>query len=104
MIARGDIWEADIPGVGRHPVVVATRDNAIPLLTSVVCVLVTSRLRGHVAEVEIGPDEGLDHTSAINCDNVFTLPVDTFVRRRGRLGPVTSADFDHALATALGLT
>ena len=51
LIARGEVWEADIPGVGRHPVVVATRDSALPLLGSVVCVLVTNRFRGHVAEI-----------------------------------------------------
>jgi mRNA interferase MazF len=103
VIARGDVWDVDIPGVGHHPVVVATRDTAIPVLSSLVCVLVTSTRRGHVAEVGLGDDEGLDHDSAANCDNVFTLTTSRFTRRRGRLGPVALARFDDALAVALGL-
>lgn len=69
LIARGEIWDAKIPGVGTHPVLIATRDTAIPLLTALVCVLVTSVL----------------------------------VRRRGRLGPDKSVQFDRAISIALGL-
>jgi mRNA interferase MazF len=103
LIARGDVWEAEIPGAGRHPVVVATRDTAVPLVTSLVCVLVTNNFRGHVAEVAIGTDEGLEHECAVNCDNVFTLPKVVLVRRRGRLGPAKLQEFDRALSIALGL-
>lgn len=103
LISRGEVWEADIPGVGRHPVVIVTRDSALPLLSSIVCVLVTSSFRGHVAEVEVGVAEGLDRTSAANCDNVFTLPKRVLTRRRGMLGPVKLAELDRALLVALGL-
>lgn len=103
MIARGETWDAEIPGVGRHPVIVATRDTAIPVMTSVVCVLVTSRFHGHVAEVAVGPDEGLDHESAANCDDIFTLPKTVLTKRRGQLGPAKLRQFDVALAVALGL-
>lgn len=102
MIARGDVCVADIPDVGRHPVVVVTRDTAVPVLTSVVCVLVTTTVRGHVAEVEIGPDEGLHQESAANCDNVFTLPK-SVLRPVGRLAPAKLHELDVALAIALGL-
>lgn len=103
LIQRGDIWDAEIPGVGAHPVVVATRDTAIPVLSSLVCVLVTSSFRGHVAEVPIGPPEGLDHDSAANCDNIFTLPKQVLTRRRGHLDVAKLAALDAALTIALGL-
>jgi mRNA interferase MazF len=103
LISRGEVWDADIPGVGRHPVVIATRDSAIPLLSSVVCVLVTSSFHGHVAEVEVATDEGLERASAANCDNLFTLPKRALMRRRGILGPTKLADLDRALMVALGL-
>lgn len=73
------------------------------MLSSVVCVLVTSSFHDHVAEVEIGTREGLDRSSAANCDNVFTLPKSVLTRRRGRLGPVRLAELDQALTIALGL-
>ena len=103
LISRGEVWDADVPGVGRHPVVIATRDSAVPLLSSVVCVLVTSSFHGHVAEVELGAEEGLDRASAANCDNVFTLPKRVLTRRRGALGPAKLAELDRALTVVLGL-
>ena len=103
LIARGDVWDAAIPGVGTHLVVVVTRDSAIPVLSSLVCALVTSSFRGHVAEVEIGHDEGLDHDSALNCDNLFTLPKVVLTRRRGRLSVSKLQQLDRALIIALGL-
>ncbi|MGH9040749.1 MAG: type II toxin-antitoxin system PemK/MazF family toxin [Acidimicrobiia bacterium] len=103
LISRGDIWDAHIPGVGTHPVVVATRQSAITLVRSVVCVLITSTFHGHVAEVAVGADEGLDHDCAANCDNLFTLPKDVLTRRRGHLAPAKLAQFDQALTVALGL-
>jgi mRNA-degrading endonuclease toxin of MazEF toxin-antitoxin module len=102
VITRGDVCVADIPGVGRHPVVVATRETAVPVLTSVVCVLVTTRVRGHVAEVPLGQAEGLREESVANCDNLFTLPK-SLLRHIGRLGPAKSRELDAALAVALGL-
>jgi mRNA interferase MazF len=104
LIGRGDVWDAQVPNVGTHAVVIATRQSAIPLLSALVCVLVTSTFRGHVAEVELGPAEGLDHDCALNCDNLFTLPKDVLVRRRGQLGPDKLAQFDRALVVALGLS
>lgn len=83
--------------------VIVTRDSALPLLSSVVCVLVTSSFHGHVAEVEVGTEDGLERTSAANCDNIFTLPKRVLARRRGALGPGKLAELDRALMVALGL-
>jgi len=102
VITRGDVCVADIPEVGRHPVVVVTRETAVPVLTSVVCVLVTSRVRGHVAEVQLGRDQGLRGESAANCDNLFTLPK-SVLRRVGQLGQAKTQELNAALAVALGL-
>jgi mRNA interferase MazF len=102
LISRGEVWDAEIPGVGRHPVVVVTRDSAIPALSSVTCVLVTSTFHGHVAEVELGAGEGLGRSSAANCDNVFTLPKRILSRRRGMLDAHKLNELDRALMVALG--
>jgi hypothetical protein len=70
-MSHGDGWDADVPGVGRHPVVVVTRDLTIPGLSSVVCLLVTSTFHGLVAEVVLGAGEGLGRSNAADCDQVF---------------------------------
>ena len=83
--------------------IVVTRDTAIPVLSFVVCVLVTSTHHEHVAEIEVGDGEGLDHDSAANCHNVFTLPITVLSRRRGHLGPEKLHQLEVALTIALGL-
>ena len=100
---RGEVWDAELPKIGRHPVVVVSRESAIPLLRSVVCVLVTSTWHGHRAEVELDADEGLDHASAANCDNLLTMPVSRLHNRRGHLGPAKLGQLDDALRLALDL-
>lgn len=101
-LRRGDIYDAQTPG-GPRPVVVVTRDDALPLLTAVVVAAITSTVRGHVAEVEVGPDEGVREPSAVNCDNLYTIPVSSLGRRRGSLGVAKIAELDRALVVALGL-
>jgi mRNA interferase MazF len=100
---RGEVWDADIPRVGRHPVVVVSRESALPVLRSVVCVTVSSTHHGHVAEVELNADEGLDHASAANCDDLLGVRREWFVRRRGHVGPAKLRQLDDALRLALDL-
>ena len=100
---RGDVHTIDWPGVGEHPSVIVTRDSAIPFLSNVTVVLVTSTVRGLRTEVPLGPGEGLQHESVANCDNVLTIRKDAVGARRGRLGPERVRQLDGALALALGL-
>ena len=53
---------------------IITRDTAIPVLNSVTVALITSTIRDIPTEVVIGPEEGLDHECAINCDGLYTIP------------------------------
>jgi len=92
-----------LPGAGPHPVVILTRDVAIPHLSGVVCAIVTSTIRGLPSEVPIGAESGLDHDSVVNCDNVHTLRRERLTRKRGALGPESIRRLDAALCVALGL-
>jgi mRNA-degrading endonuclease toxin of MazEF toxin-antitoxin module len=102
VIARGEVWDVDLGPVVR-PAVVVTRATAIPVLSSLVCVAVTSTVRGHPAEVELARSHGIREPSAANCDWLITVPKDRFVRRRGELDPSTVRRLDVALVVALGL-
>jgi mRNA-degrading endonuclease toxin of MazEF toxin-antitoxin module len=84
-------------------VVVGTRETAIQVLSRLTCVVVTSTVRGHVAEVELGRSHGLTEPSAANCDWVINVSRDRLLRRRGALDPVTLRRFNAALVMALGL-
>jgi mRNA-degrading endonuclease toxin of MazEF toxin-antitoxin module len=102
VIARGEVWDVDL-GPEVRPAVVVTRATAIPVLRSLVCVAVTSTVRGHVAEVELARSHGLREPSVANCDWLLTIPKDRFLRRRGELDPITARRLDAALVVALEL-
>jgi mRNA interferase MazF len=96
------VWQARLP-VGPHPVVVVTRDVAVPVLSNLTVVLITSTIRGLRTEVPLGPEHGLDRECVVNCDNVITVPKSVLSERRGTLGPVDLRRLDDALRLALGL-
>jgi mRNA-degrading endonuclease toxin of MazEF toxin-antitoxin module len=102
VIARGDVWDVDIGPIVR-PLVVVTRATAIPVLSRLNCVAVTSNMRGHVAEVPLSREHGLEEPSVANCDWVINVAKDRFVRRRGELDPFTTRRLNAALVLALGL-
>jgi mRNA-degrading endonuclease toxin of MazEF toxin-antitoxin module len=102
VIDRGDVWDVDLGPVVR-PVVVVTRQTAIPVLSRLNCVAVTGTLRGHVAEVTLSGEHGLEEPSVANCDWVINVAKDRFVRRRGELDPFTTRRLNAALVLALGL-
>jgi mRNA interferase MazF len=102
VIARGEVWDADL-GPAVRPVVVATRETAIPVLSRLTCVVVTSTVRGHAAEVELSASHGVREPSVANCDWVVNVAKERLVRRRGSLDPFTLRRLNAALVLALGL-
>ncbi|MEV0287550.1 MULTISPECIES: type II toxin-antitoxin system PemK/MazF family toxin [unclassified Kribbella] len=82
-----------------RPVVVLTRELIRPRLTNVTVAPITSRIRGLSTEVPVGPRNGLDHDSAISCDNIQTIPKLQLGRLIGYLHP----DQEPALAEAITL-
>jgi mRNA-degrading endonuclease toxin of MazEF toxin-antitoxin module len=102
VIARGEVWDADLGPIVR-PVVVVTREVAIPVLSRLNCVAITSKIRDHVAEVELTRAHGVDEPSVANCDWVVNVAKDRLVRRCGTLDPVTLRHLNAALVLALGL-
>jgi mRNA interferase MazF len=104
VIYRGDVYDADFPLAGTHPAVVVTREQAIPVLSTITVVLVTSTVRGHPAEVPLdGTHLDLHERSVINCDDLATLPKRLLTHYRGHLSPGQLDALDRALAIALGL-
>ncbi|HEY2333566.1 MAG TPA: type II toxin-antitoxin system PemK/MazF family toxin [Solirubrobacterales bacterium] len=103
LVDRGDIFDADIPGLGVRPVVVITRQVAIPVLSAVGVAMITSTVRGIASEVPLCSEHGLEHACVANCDNLFTLAKARLGKRRGFL-PLEDLDrLDKALRFALQL-
>jgi mRNA interferase MazF len=95
--AHGDVWWAESPDLGRRPMLVVTRDIAIPVLSRLLVAPVTRTVRGIPTEVSLGSDEGLPVESAASFDNLQPIPRASLVERVGSLGPNRRAEICRAL-------
>lgn len=76
-MTRGEIYWAKINGsAGRRPVLVLSRDRAIPVLHRLLVAPISRTVRGIPTEVPIGAEEGLDREAAASCDDLLTIPKD----------------------------
>ncbi|WP_131749289.1 type II toxin-antitoxin system PemK/MazF family toxin [Frankia sp. Cppng1_Ct_nod] len=99
---RGAVWVARLPPpAGARPVVIITRDTALPYLTNVTVVPVTRTIRGIPSEVPIGPAEGLKVDSVASCDNIMTIPSELLVTQIGILGPALLRRLSAAIRLAV---
>lgn len=71
---RGDVCWVELPDEKRRPVLVLTRDAAIPAMGHVVVAYLTSRIRDIPTEVEVDPAEGLPRNCVVSLDNLRTVP------------------------------
>lgn len=76
----------ETPNAKRRPVLVVSRNEAIPALNNVVVAPVTSTLRDIPTCVPVGPDEGIDHDSVASFDNLAAVPKSVLTTRLGSLG------------------
>lgn len=81
----------------RRPALLLTRQIMLPHLRQVSVAPITSTVRGLSTEVPVGPPNGLDHPSVVNCDNITTIPVSEVGDTIGYLLP----DQEHALSEAI---
>ena len=83
---RGEVWWCEPPQIGRRPVVVLSRDAAIPRLRRALVAPCTTTIRGLSSEVVLEPDEDpVPRLSAVNLDSVEGVSIGMLVERIGRL-------------------
>ncbi|MBI3796055.1 MAG: type II toxin-antitoxin system PemK/MazF family toxin [Deltaproteobacteria bacterium] len=102
-VNRGEIWQFSFPSPNRRrPVLILTRQEVIGHLHSVTVAPITTTIRGIPSEVVIGPESGLKMTSAINVDNLATVPKDGLRSFVGTVAPEVFTALRAALLFALG--
>jgi mRNA interferase MazF len=100
--ARGDVWWCELAGVGRRPVVVLSRDAAIPRLRRALIGPCTTTIRGIPSEVALEPGEDpIPRSSVVNLDSVESVSVGTLVERLGRLSDDRMRQICAALEVAV---
>ena len=99
---HGDVWWCELPEVGRRPVVVLSRDAAIPRLRRAVVAPCTTTIRGIASEVVLEPGrDPIPRRSAVNLDSLESVSVAVLVERLGRLASDRMTEVCEALAVAV---
>lgn len=97
---RGELWWCELPEIGRRPVVVLSRDAAIPRLGRTLIAPCTTTIRGLPSEVVLEPHtDPVPRSSAVNLDSVEAVSIAVLVERLGRL----SDDKMHEICAALSV-
>ena len=101
--ARGEVWWCELADVGRRPVVVLSRDAAIPRLRRVLVAPCTTTIRGLASEVVLEPGgDPIPKRSAANLDSVESVSIAVLVERLGRLSDDRVRQLCIALEVATG--
>jgi len=102
LTARGDVWWCELPEIGRRPVVVLSRDAAIPRLRRAVIAPCTSTIRGLPSEVVLEPaDDPVPRHCAVNLDSIESVTLGVLTERIGRLADTRMRQICHALEVAV---
>ena len=82
--AQGDVWWAESE-LGSRPVLVVTRNEAIPVLRRLVVAPITRTVRGIATEVALDSDDGLAHPCAASFDNLRVVLKSQLTERVGAI-------------------
>jgi mRNA interferase MazF len=102
-IERGDIrlYEFAPPDKTR-PVVVLTRQSAVPYLSTVTVAPITSTIRGVPSEVQLNEDDGMKTPCAVNLHNAVTVSQRRLGKRVAQLNSMRMQEVCAALRFSLG--
>jgi mRNA interferase MazF len=99
---RGEVWWCELPEIARRPVVVLSRDVAIPRLRRVLVAPCTTTIRGLLSEVVLEPgDDPVPRGSAVNLDSIESISIATLVERLGALSGDRMSEVCAALEIAV---
>ncbi len=102
-VERGEVRLYRFPSPDKErPVLVLSRDSAIPYLSRVTVAPITSTIRGVPSEVALGPEDGMKHPCAANLHDVMTVAQAGLGRRLAQLDAARMRQICAALAFALG--
>ncbi len=102
---RGELWWCELPQIGRRPVVVLSRDVAIPRLRRTLVAPCTTTIRNIPSEVLLEPGEDpVPRRSAVNLDSVESVSLGVLVERMGTLTTERMTQVCQALEIAVDCT
>ena len=99
---RAEVWWADLaPPIGSRPVLILTRNAALPTIGGIVVALITRTDRGIPTQIELGRRQGLPTRCVASLDNLLTVPRQRLTRLMGALDSAKTKELNDALKIAL---
>lgn len=99
---RGELWWCELPDIGRRPVLVLSRDAAIPRLRRTLIAPCTTTVRGLPSEVVLEPDrDPVQRITAVNLDSLESVSLAVLVDRLGALSGERMREVCAALEIAV---
>ncbi len=96
------MWWCELPDTGRRPVVVLSRDVAIPRLGRALIAPCTTKIRHLPSEVVLEPQvDPVPKVSVVNLDSVESVSLGVLVDRLGRLSDERMREVCDALSVAV---
>jgi len=100
MVKHGEIWWYEEPDRDPRPHLVLTRDEAIPVLTTLLAVPATRTIRRIPTEVALDEQDGMPAACVLTIDNLTTVEQMYLTSRITVLGPARMHQVCEALAFA----
>ena len=105
MYRRGAVWTAELPDVGRKPVVIISSRLVTLKLDPIVARITSTQRERTIATVvtlDPGEVEALPLTSFVLGHDLSTIPTRALLEHHGALRPERMIEVDEAVLVALG--
>ena len=100
---RGELWWCELPDIAKRPVVVMSRDAAIPRMRRTLIAPCTTTIRNLASEVLLEPGEDpIIRRCVVNLDSVESVSTSVLVDRLGRLSDERMRQVCDAMSVAVG--
>ena len=102
-VARGDVRLYQFaPPDKKRPVVILSRDSAVPYLSTVTVAPITSTIRGVPSEVLLNEEDGMKTPCAVNLHNIVTISQRRLGKRVVQLSSLRMDQICAAVRFSLG--
>ncbi|MBX3243204.1 MAG: type II toxin-antitoxin system PemK/MazF family toxin [Acidobacteria bacterium] len=102
-MVRGDIYWIKFKQPDKtRPALIITRNSAIPLLTSVTVIPITSTIRDNAASIWLDESDGMPKPCVINVDQIQTISKEKIGAYLTHIEPVKMDEVVEAIKFAFG--
>lgn len=101
-LSRGEVWWAEHPDAGRHPVVIISRPVLVDALRYILTATVTTTVRGVPTEVALDRADGMPRDCVVNVNQVEALSKRLLTERITALSEARMHEVCQALRYATG--